>query len=54
LNRETVSPIASIENAIETVRIDADAKGIEIVVIASDDVMFVQADPVRLEQIIWN
>ena len=54
LNRETVSPIASVENAIETVRIDADAKEIEIVVIASDDVMFVQADPVRLEQIIWN
>ena len=54
LNRETVSPVASIENAIETVRIDAEAKGIEIVVVASDDVMFVQADPVRLEQIIWN
>jgi PAS domain S-box-containing protein len=54
LNRETVSPIASIENAIETVRMDAASKGVEIAVEAPDDVLFVQADPVRLEQIIWN
>ena len=54
LNRETVSPANSIENAIETVRIDAEGKGIDIDVIAPSDVMFVQADPVRLEQIIWN
>ena len=54
LNRETVSPVASIENAIETVKMDAEAKGIEIQVIAPDDVLFVRADPVRLEQIIWN
>ena len=54
LNRETVSPVVSIENAIETVRLDADTKGIEITVSAPDEMMFVQADPVRLEQIIWN
>jgi PAS domain S-box-containing protein len=54
LNRETVSPVASIENAIETVRIDADAKDIEITVSAPQEMLFVQADPVRLEQIIWN
>ena len=54
LNRETVSPVASIENAIETVRIDAAGKGVEIKVEGPDDVLFVQADPVRLEQIIWN
>src|ERR1044072_283346 len=54
LNREPVSPVASIENAIETVRIDAADKGVEIKVEAPDDVLFVQADPVRLEQIIWN
>ena len=29
LNRETVSPVASIENAIETVRMDAASKGVE-------------------------
>jgi two-component system, chemotaxis family, CheB/CheR fusion protein len=54
LNRETVSPVVSIQNAIETVRIDADSKDIEIAVVAPDDALFVQADPVRLEQIIWN
>jgi two-component system CheB/CheR fusion protein len=54
LNRETVLPVASIENAIETVRLDADAKSIEISVSAPDEMLFVQADPVRLEQIIWN
>jgi PAS domain S-box-containing protein len=54
LSRETVSPVASIDNAIETVRSDAEAKGITIEVIAPDDLIFVRADPVRLEQIIWN
>ena len=54
LNRETVSPGASIQNAIETVRMDAAEKGVEIKVEAPDDVLFVRADPVRLEQIIWN
>ncbi len=54
LNRETVSPVVSIQNAIETVRIDADSKDIEIQVVPPEEVLFVQADPVRLEQIIWN
>lgn len=54
LNRETVSPVAAIDNAIETVRIDAESKEIAIEVSAPDDLLFVKADPVRLEQIIWN
>ena len=54
LNRETVSPVTSIENAIETVRMDAASKEITIEVDAPDDLLFVKADPVRLEQIIWN
>ena len=54
LNRQTVSPVVSIENAIETVRQDAASKGIEIAIEAPDDALFVEADPVRLEQIIWN
>src|ERR1044071_1325276 len=41
LNRETVSPVASIENAIETVRIDADSKDIKIYVVAPDEPLFV-------------
>lgn len=54
LNRETVSPVSAIENAIETVRTDAESKQITIDVIPPDDLLFVRADPVRLEQIIWN
>jgi len=54
LNRETVSPVASIENAIETVRMEAADKGVEIRVEPPDELLFVKADPVRLEQIIWN
>ena len=54
LNREAVAPVVSIENAIETVRMDAEAKDIEISVSAPEEMLFVQADPVRLEQIIWN
>ena len=54
LNRETVSPVAAIENAIETVRMEAEAKNISIEIDAPSDVVFVEADPVRLEQVIWN
>jgi PAS domain S-box-containing protein len=54
LNRETVSPVVSIENAIETVRDDAASKNITIDVEALDEAVFVEADPVRLEQVIWN
>ena len=54
LNRETVSPVSAIENAIETVRMDADTKNITITVEAPGDAMFVEADPIRLEQVIWN
>jgi PAS domain S-box-containing protein len=54
LNRETVSPVAAIENAIETVRMEADEKNITIEVDAPNEAVFVEADPVRLEQVIWN
>jgi PAS domain S-box-containing protein len=54
LNHETVSPVVSIHNAIETVRIEAAEKNIRIDVEAPEEVVFVKADPVRLEQVIWN
>ena len=54
LNRETVSPVASIHNAIETVRLEAAEKNIAIDVETPDEAVFVKADPVRLEQVIWN
>lgn len=54
LNREMVSPAVSIHNAIETVRLEAGEKNIKIDVDAPDEPLFVKADPVRLEQVIWN
>lgn len=54
LNRELVSPVASIDNAIETVRLDAQEKNIKIEVETPPEAIFVKADPVRLEQVIWN
>jgi PAS domain S-box-containing protein len=54
LNRETVSLVMSIENAVETVRTDAAAKDISIDIEAPNEALFVEADPVRLEQILWN
>lgn len=54
LNREMVSPAVSIHNAIETVRLEAGEKNIKIDVEAPDEPLFVKADPVRLEQVIWN
>ncbi|HCX31892.1 MAG TPA: hypothetical protein DHU55_19305 [Blastocatellia bacterium] len=54
LNRETVSLMTVIKNAVETVRGDTAAKQIEIKVNAPEEIVFVDADPLRLEQVIWN
>jgi signal transduction histidine kinase/ActR/RegA family two-component response regulator len=54
LNRETVSIVTAINNAIETVRADAEAKQIEIQVATPAEPLFVHGDLVRLEQIVWN
>ena len=54
LNREIVSPVVSIHNAIETVRLEAAEKNIKLDIETPDEVVFVKADPVRLEQVIWN
>jgi PAS domain S-box-containing protein len=54
LNREVVSLMTIINNAVETVGGDVTAKQIELKVEASEDVVFVNADPLRMEQIIWN
>ena len=54
LNREVVSVFTIINNAVETVSGDAAAKQIEITVDAAEEVIFVDADPLRLEQVIWN
>ncbi|HZE68678.1 MAG TPA: PAS domain S-box protein [Pyrinomonadaceae bacterium] len=54
LNREAVSLPAIISNAVETVRSETAAKNVKLRVLASDTVLFVDADPLRLEQVIWN
>jgi PAS domain S-box-containing protein len=54
LNREVVSLLNCVNHAVDTIRDEADEKKIAIVVKASDDSVLVNADPIRLQQIIWN
>src|SRR4029079_16535011 len=54
LNQETVSLPAIIDNAVETVRADAAAKGIDISVNVGDQLLLVEGDRLRLQQIAWN
>jgi signal transduction histidine kinase len=54
LNLETVSVATAINNAIETVRADADTKNISIDLALPISPIFLEGDPLRLEQIIWN
>ena len=54
LSMETVSLLTTINNAVETVRRDAEEKQIAVEVLAPDDPLFVVGDPVRLEQVVWN
>jgi PAS domain S-box-containing protein len=54
LNREAVSLSTAVHNAVETVREEAAAKNIEIDVSTNEEVVFVAADPFRLEQMVWN
>ena len=54
LNHETVSLPAIIDHAVETVRADAAAKGIDIRVNVGDQLLLVEGDRLRLQQIAWN
>ena len=54
LNQETVSLPAIIDNAVETVRADAAGKGIDIRVNVGDQLLLVEGDRLRLQQIAWN
>lgn len=54
LNQETVSLPAIIDSAVETVREDAAAKQIDIGVNVSDQLLLVDGDRLRLQQIAWN
>ena len=54
LNRETVSFTTVIINAVESVRAEAAAKDIELKVDVVEGVLFIEGDPIRLEQVVWN
>ena len=54
LNRETVSLSSIINNAVETVYAEAGSKGIDLRVEVPEEVLFVYADSLRMEQIVWN
>lgn len=54
LNVETVSLMTAVQNALETVRSEADVKNITIDVNAPDEPLYVKGDLLRLEQIVWN
>jgi two-component system CheB/CheR fusion protein len=54
LNSETVSLMTAINNAVETVRADAEAKDIAVDIGAPPEPLFVNGDLLRLEQIVWN
>ena len=54
LNRETVSLAAIIDHAAETVRAEAATKGVEINLNLGDQLLLVNGDRLRLQQIAWN
>src|SRR5678815_4850330 len=54
LNLETISLTGAIQHAAETVRDEANEKGVEIRIDVPDDMVFVDADSLRMEQIVWN
>jgi PAS domain S-box-containing protein len=54
LNLETVSLMTVVDNAIETVRAETEAKQIEIKIDAGSKPAFVDGDVLRLEQVAWN
>ena len=54
LNHEPVSLAAVLDSAVETVRTDASSKGIEIRLDAGDQLLLVDGDRLRLQQIAWN
>lgn len=54
LNIEAVSLNSTIANAIDTVRAESEAKNLCLEVHMPDEVIFVEADTLRIEQVIWN
>jgi len=54
LNRESLSFVTVINDAVATVQADAAAKNIQIRVEETEELLFVSADGLRLKQVAWN
>ncbi len=54
LRRELVDLATAIENAVQTQRLAAEGKGIQLDISGTDERAVVTGDPTRLQQIIWN
>ncbi len=54
LNRESVSLLTIIGNAVETVRAAAVEKEIDVRIVTGGELLFTNGDPLRLEQVVWN
>ena len=54
LNHEPVSLAAIIDNAVETVRVDASTKGVQLHLNVGEQLLLVDGDRLRLQQIAWN
>ena len=54
LNLETISFATIVANAVETVRAEATVKQITISITSPDQVFVIDADPLRMQQVVWN
>ena len=54
LNHEPISLAAIIDNAVETVRADASTKGVQLRLNVGEQLLLVDGDRLRLQQIAWN
>jgi PAS domain S-box-containing protein len=54
LNPQVVSLTKTINDAVETVREEALSKGLEVNIEMSNELVFVDGDPLRMEQVVWN
>jgi two-component system CheB/CheR fusion protein len=54
LNRTAVDWSAVVDTIADAMRDDAAGRGVMLSVLASDEPLVVDADPVRVEQIVWN
>jgi signal transduction histidine kinase len=54
IHHQPVALVPLLADAAEAVRADADAKGVVLEIEPADESLLVEADPVRVRQILWN